>query len=80
MTTEKTDRNPERAIIQPKVKHTDFIPPDERSTVEITRPSYQPSKADLEEDMRMMGTFDDLVQAVIRPVKIRFVRRPKDRS
>ena len=47
--------------------------------VEIAHPSYQPSKAELEEDTRVDATFDEAVAALARPVRIRYVRRPKPR-
>ena len=38
--------------------------------VEVVHPSYQPSKAELEEDMRVKATFDEAVKALTRPVSI----------
>ena len=45
--------------------------------VEIVRPAYQPSKAELEEDMRVDATFEEAVQALTRPVRVRYMSRPK---
>lgn len=45
--------------------------------VEIVRPAYQPSKAELEEDMRVDATFEEAIQALARPVRVRYVPRPK---
>ena len=45
--------------------------------IEIVNPSYQPSKEELEEDVRIDATFDELVDAVLLPVKIRYIDRPK---
>ena len=45
--------------------------------VEIVRPVYQPSKAELEEDMRVDATFDEAVDALTRPVRVRYIDRPK---
>ena len=45
--------------------------------VELVHPSYQPSKAELEEDLRVDATFDEAVQALVRPVKVRYVKRPR---
>ena len=53
------------------------LPPPE---VKIVRPSYQPSKAELEEDMRVDATFDEAVKALTRPVRIRYIPRPKRSS
>ena len=47
--------------------------------VEIVRPDYQPSKAELEEDARVEATFDEAVDALTRPVNIRYVDRPEPR-
>ena len=53
-------------------------PPKPRE-VNLVHPSYQPSKAELEEDLRVNATFEDLTAAVIRPVRICYVDRPKRR-
>ena len=51
-------------------------PPNPRE-FELVHPSYQPSKADLEEDLRIDATPEELVQAVLQPEKVRYVRRPR---
>ena len=48
--------------------------------VEVVRPSYQPSRAELEEDMRVEATFEEAVKALAQPVKIRYVSRPRTRK
>ena len=45
--------------------------------VEIVQSDYQPSKAELEEDMRVDATFDEAVDALTKPVRIRYIDRPK---
>lgn len=45
--------------------------------VEIVSPDYQPSAAELEADVRVEATFDEAVDALTRPVSIRYVDRPK---
>ena len=45
----------------------------ERRTVDVVEASYQPSKAELEEDLRVDATFDEAVQALARPAKVRYV-------
>ena len=45
--------------------------------VEIVRHGYQPSKAELEADTRVDATFEEAVQALVRPVRIRYISRPK---
>ena len=53
-------------------------PPEPRE-VELVHPNYQPSKAELEEDLRVDATFEEAVQALAQPVKMRYVPRPKRR-
>lgn len=45
--------------------------------VEIVKPDYQPSAAELAEDVRVEATFDEAVEALTRPVSIRYVDRPE---
>ena len=51
--------------------------PAEPPALELLHPRYQPSKAELEEDLRVDATFDEAVQALVRPGKVRYVRRPR---
>ena len=48
--------------------------------VEIVRETYQPSKAELDADMRVDATFDEAVKALAEPVTIRRVVRPDRRK
>ena len=48
-----------------------------RRDVEVVRPDYQPNKAELEEDVRVNATFDEAVDALTKPVSIRYVDRPE---
>ena len=43
----------------------------ERLAIEVPHPSYQPTAKELREDLRLKGTFEDAVKALVRPVKIR---------
>ena len=45
-----------------------------RPTIDLVHQSYQPSKAELEADVRLKGTFKQAIQALLRPVRIRRVR------
>ena len=45
--------------------------------VELVHPSYQPSKAELAEDLRVDATFEEAVQALVRPVKVCYVKHPR---
>ena len=60
-------------------KRRPFVPFNERPIVELPPQSCQPSKAELEADVRLKGTFKQAIQAVLRPVRIRRLR-PKPRS
>ena len=46
--------------------------------VEIVKPDYQPSAAELAEDTRVNATFDEAVEALTKPVAVRYVERPDD--
>ena len=47
--------------------------------VDIVKPTYQPSKAELNEDARVNATFEEAVDALTRPVQINYIPRPKSR-
>ena len=47
--------------------------------VEAPHPSYQPSAKELREDLRLKGTFEDAVKALVRPFSVRQVMPPKTR-
>ena len=49
----------------------------DRPVVDIPHPSYQPSVAELREDMRVNATFDQAIEALARPVTINYTNRPK---
>ena len=46
-------------------------------TVKIVRSDYQPSKAELEEDMSIDASFEELMQVVTEPVTIKYIPCPK---
>ncbi len=48
-----------------------------KPTVELVKSDYQPTKAELEEDIRMDVTFEEAVKVLTQPVKIRWINRPK---
>ena len=48
-------------------------------TVDVVDPSYQPSRSELSEDLRVDATFRELSKAVVQPVKVRYVK-PKKRE
>ena len=50
----------------------------EKPTVKLIHSSYQPSKAELNEDLRVPVTFEKAVKSLVSPVKIEFVKSPKE--
>lgn len=50
--------------------------PKKRPTVEVVEPAYQPSKAELEADLRVDATFKQAVTALGRDVVIKHVKKP----
>jgi len=66
-------------------KHPDFVPPEDRPTLELVKNSYQPSKAELEEEIppldlpgdTPMEKFQHALKVLTQPVNITFIRRPK---
>ena len=48
-------------------------------TVDAVDPSYQPSRSELRDDLRVDATFEELAKAVVQPVKVRYVK-PKKRE
>ena len=51
--------------------------PSEPPTVRLVHHSYQPSKAELEQDHRVDATFKEIAKAVTRTVKVEFYKPPK---
>ena len=49
--------------------------------VELVRSDYQPTKAELEEEWEVPEglTFEQITKALLRPVKIRWLDRPRKR-
>ena len=45
--------------------------------VEVVRSDYQPSKAELEKDMSIDASLEELIQSVAEPVGIKYIPRPK---
>ena len=46
------------------------MPKDDKPTIRVKPHTYQPSKAELEEDVSLDTTPDELALAVLRPVKM----------
>ena len=51
----------------------------DRPIVRVPHPSYQPSAKELREDLRLEGTYEDAVKALVRPVRMHQVPPPKPR-
>lgn len=49
-------------------------------TVELLSSSYQPTRAELEEDLRVNATMDEIGKALVQPVRIRWTDKPKKRK
>lgn len=47
-----------------------------RPVVEVVKPTYQPSKAELDADLRVDATFEQAVKALSKPVNIKHVENP----
>ena len=48
-------------------------------TVDVVALTYQPSKAELEEDVRVQATFEEAVSALARRTDVSYIPRPKRR-
>lgn len=46
---------------------------DEPKDIVLKHPKYQPTKAELEEDLRVDTTFEELADVVVKPVRIQYV-------
>ena len=45
--------------------------------VELVKSSYQPSKAELEEDVRIDASLEELAKCAVSPVDISYIPRPR---
>ena len=50
-----------------------------KPAVEVPHPSYQPNTRELNEDLRLKGTFQDAIKALVSPAKIRRVMPKRKR-
>ena len=57
---------------------TEFKHPKRRE-VEVIHPSYQPNARELKDDLRLEGTFEDAIKALVSPAKIRRVMAKRKR-
>lgn len=48
----------------------------QRPTVEVVKPTYQPSKAELESDLRVDATFEEAIKALSKPVNVKHIEKP----
>ena len=53
----------------------------EPKTVELVRSDYQPTKAELEEEWEVPEgvTLEEITKAVLQPVKVRWIDKPRQR-
>ena len=50
-----------------------------KPTVEVPHRDYQPTAKELREDLRLKGTFEEAIKALVRPVRVRQVMPAKRR-
>ena len=48
-------------------------------TVELVKSSYQPTKAEIEEEFTVSATLEELTKALVQPVKVRRIDQPRKR-
>ena len=49
-------------------------------TVELIKSTYQPTKAELQQTNEpISASFEEVVKAMVQPVKIRYIDKPRDR-
>ena len=58
--------------------HSNHFNPSEPQALNVVRHGYQPTNAELEEDVRVDATFEEAVEVLTRRVEIRYVDRPED--
>ena len=53
----------------------------EPKTVEVVKTSYQPTKAELEEEFQVPEgtTFESLTKVMVQPVNVRWIDKPRNR-
>ena len=52
---------------------------EEPREAKVPHPSYQPTAKELSEDLRLKGTFEDAIKALVRPVRVRKVMRARSK-
>ena len=50
---------------------------DSPREIKLPDPSYQPTAAELREDLRVNATFEEAAKSVVQPVKVRYVKTKK---
>ena len=48
-------------------------------TIELVKDAYQPTKAELENDVRVEAEFEELARALVQPVNVRWISKPRNR-
>ena len=48
-------------------------------TVELVRSTYQPTKAEQEEEVRVDASIEEIADAVLSPVNVRWIDKPRHR-
>ena len=58
-------------------RHSAFVPAKDRPTVDVVDYGYQPSKTELSKDLRFEGSLEKAAKALVQPVNVRRVTRPR---
>ncbi len=48
-------------------------------TVELVKSTYQPTKAEQEEEFRAGASMEEIADAVLSPVNVRWIDKPRNR-
>ena len=48
-------------------------------TVELVKTSYQPNKSELNEEFKIDATVEEITDALVQPVKVRWIDKPRPR-
>ena len=58
---------------------TDNTEQKEQKTVELVKSNYQPTKPELEEEFKIDATVEEITDALLQPVKVRWIDKPRRR-
>ena len=61
------------------MKETQEDKPLKPKTVELVKTSYQPKKAELNEEFKIDAMVEQIADALLQPVKVRWIDKPRTR-